>query len=157
MNSIVLEILPLARQGFCCSQLLLLLLLRGLGRENAELIRAAHGLCHGMGGSEGPCGLLTGGACVLGYTTGKGTASEQPHPSLNPLLNDYQQWFAERTRSFGGAACHQVMQGLSTETGTGPPQAGEAPSPALCGPLFAECWDKILELLEAYHIEMERR
>jgi hypothetical protein len=157
MNPLLLEILPLVRQGYCCSQLLMLLLLQGFGHENPELVRAMHGLCHGMGGSEGPCGLLSGGACVLGCVAGRGKEGEEPLPSFVPLVAEYQQWFAGRTEPYGGTACFQIMQGLSAETGVPGPVAGAQPSPSLCGDFFAECWEKICALSEEYRIPMEPR
>jgi len=157
MNPLLLEILPLVRQGYCCSQLLMLLLLQSCGRENPELVRAAHGLCHGMGGSEGPCGLLSGGACVLGCMAGRGKEGESAHPSFVPLVAEYQQWFAGRTEKYGGTACFQVMQGLSAETGVPGPAAGDQPSPSLCGDFFAECWEKLRSLSEEYAVPMEPR
>lgn len=157
MNPLLLEILPLVRQGYCCSQLLIHLLLQTAGASNPQLVRAANGLCFGLGGSEGPCGLLTGGACVLGCLAGRGTDEEKAHPSLMPLLNDYQQWFAQRTQNFSGSACFQIMEGLSAETGMSNPGAGQQPDPMLCGDLLAQCWEKIIELLEAYGIPLEPR
>ena len=152
MNPLVNEIMPLVSQGYCCSQVLMLLLMRKFGHENPKLIRAMHGLCYGIGGSEGPCGLLTGGACVLGYMAGHGNDQESAHPSFVPLATDYQQWFAERTKRYGGIACFQIMEGLSAETGIPRPSAGEQPSPCLCGGLFIECWGKISTLFEEYEI-----
>ena len=157
MNPLLLEILPLVRQGYCCSQLLMLLLLQSIGHESPELIRAMHALCHGMGASEGPCGLLTGGACVLGCLAGRGKERESAHPSFVPLVAEYQQWFAGRTEKYGGTACFQVMQGLSAETGVPHPVAGEQPAPSLCGDLFAACWEKIVLLLSEYSIPLELR
>jgi len=135
----------------------MLLFVQSIGHENPELIRAMHGLCHGMGGSEGPCGLLTGGACVLGCIAGRGKDGENAHHSFVPLVNDYQGWFAERTQKYGGLDCFQVMQGLSAETGVVHPAKGEEPNPSLCGGLFVECWEKILLLCEEYGIAMEPR
>ena len=110
MNSLVDEIMPLVSQDYCCSQVLMLLLMRKFGHENPELVRAMHGLCYGIGGSEGPCGLLTGGACMLGYIAGRGKSHESAHPSFVPLATDYQQWFAERTERYGSIACFQIME-----------------------------------------------
>ncbi len=157
MNAIMLEILPFARKGYCCSQLLMLLLMRGFERQNPDLVRAMHGLCFGMGGSEGSCGLLTGGACVLGCVAGRGKDEESAHPSFVPLISDYQQWFADRMRNYGGTACFQIMQGISEANGATRPKAGEQPNLALCGDLFAECWEKILSLLETYEVPLELR
>jgi hypothetical protein len=157
MNPLVLEILPLVRQGYCCSQLLMLLLLQGFGHENPALVRAVHGLCYGMGGSEGPCGLLSGGACVLGCLAGRGRDGEEAHPSFVPLVAEYQQWFAGRTEKYGGTECFRVMQGLGADTGVPAPVAGAQPSPSLCGGFFAECWEKILTLCEDYAVPLEPR
>ena len=157
MNPLLLELLPFVRQGYCCSQLLALLLLRSTGEENPMLVRAMHALCQGMGGNEGPCGLLTGGACVLGCLAGRGSDAEQASPSFVPLVSDYQQWFSERTGRYGGAACFQVIQGLSDDQGVARPAAGEWPGPAICGDLFADCWEKILSLLEEYAVPLESR
>ena len=157
MNPLLLEILPLVRQGHCCSQLLMLLLLQGSGHDNPELIRAMHGLCYGMGGSEGSCGLLSGGACVLGCVAGRGASGESAHPSFVPLVAAYQQWFAERTEGYGGTECFRVMQGLGAESGVPGPAAGERPGAALCGDFFAECWEKLCVLCEEYGIPMESR
>ena len=52
------------RQGYCCSQLLLLLMLQAQDRQNPDLVRAMHGLCHGIGQSDGPCGQLPDGSAA---------------------------------------------------------------------------------------------
>lgn len=44
MNALMLELIPLIREGYCCSQLLVLLVLRQQGVENPGLVRAAGGL-----------------------------------------------------------------------------------------------------------------
>ena len=135
----------------------MLLPLQAAGRENPELLRAMHALCYGMGGSEGPCGLLTGGACVLGCIAGRGKDTEQPLPSFVPLVDEYRQWFETRVQQYGGSTCFQIMQGLSAETGIAHPPEGGAPNPSLCGNFFAECWEKLHELPESYGISMELR
>ena len=129
MHPLMMDLLPLVRQGYCCSQLLVQLLVQAQGREVPDLVRALHGLCHGIGQSGGPCGLLTGGACVLALLAGKGAEGEEPHPMLTPLLNDYAGWFYERTAE-------------SAE-----------PDPVACGDLLAECWEKILELIQNYDLD----
>ena len=144
MHPLMMDLLPLVRQGYCCSQLLVQLLVQAQGREIPDLVRALHGLCHGIGQSGGPCGLLTGGACVLG----KGAEGEEPHPMLAPLLNDYASWFYERTAAYGGHSCEQVALGLGARTA-----AGAEPDPVACGDLLAECWEKILELIQNYDLD----
>ena len=131
MHPLMMDLLPLVRQGYCCSQLLVQLLVQAQGREVPDLVRALHGLCHGIGQSGGPCGLLTGGACMLA-----------------PLLNDYASWFYERTAAYGGHSCEQVALGLGARTA-----AGAEPDPVACGELLAECWEKILELIQNYDLD----
>ncbi len=137
MHPLMMDLLPLVRQGYCCSQLLVQLLVQAQGREVPDLVRALHGLCHGIGQSDGPCGLLTGGACVLALLAGKGAEGEEPHPMLAPLLNDYASWFYERTAAYGGHSCEQVALGLGARTA-----AGAEPDPVACGDLLAECWER---------------
>ena len=96
MNPMMMELLPLVHQGYCCSQLLLLLMLQAQDRQNPGVVRAAQGLCHGIGQSDGPCGLLTGGACALALVAGKGADDETAHHMLTPLLNDYATWARPR-------------------------------------------------------------
>lgn len=88
MNPVLMDVLPFVRQGFCCSQLLMLLMLQARGEENPALVRSLQGLCHGIGHSEGDCGLLPGGACVLALLCGKGADEEVPHQMLNPCLTN---------------------------------------------------------------------
>lgn len=145
MNALMLELVPWVREGYCCSQLLILLVLRGQGVDNPALVRAMGGLCHGMGQSGGPCGLLTGGAAALGYLACKGSADETPHPMAEPLINDYAAWFSGRVRT---GACRDVScPSIQAETGGGADMT-------LCGDLLADCWDKLVELCEAYGIDM---
>ncbi len=157
MNPMLAEILPYARKGYCCSQILVLLLLNASGQENPALVRAMQGLCHGMGASEGPCGLLSGGGAVLGCIAGKGEDMEDAHPAFSPLVSEYQQWFANRTQRYGGLLCHQVVEGLSQDAGFAAPAQGEQPNQSLCGELLAECWEAICQLLENYEIPLEMR
>lgn len=155
MNALLLELLPLVRQGCCCSQLLMILALRARGEDNPALVRAMHGLCHGLAGADGPCGLLCGGAAVLGYAAGRGASEEEAHPLFAPLVNEFALWFEARTAPLGGSRCDALRQGLAREAGREIP-SGTAPDPALCGNLLAECWEKILDLLTAYDIPLER-
>lgn len=138
----MLDMLPLVRQGYCCSQILILLALQAQGIENPGLVRAMSGLCHGMGQSGGACGLLTGGACVLGYFSGKGSEFEQASPMIDPLINEYATWFVGLTQEkYGGSSCPQIIGELGR------------PDVSRCGDMLAQCWEKILELCDSYSID----
>jgi len=141
MDETLIEIAPLAAQGYCCSQILGLLALRAQGRENPELVRSLSGLCHGLGACRetgcGTCGILTGGACVLGLYFGKGRTEEQPRERADLAQAGFVDWFVERTRrQYGGSACADI---LGDDSGT--------PNLARCGALLAEAWAKLVELL----------
>ena len=148
MNALVMELLPYVRQGMCCSQLLMVLATQARGEENPGLVRAMGGLCHGIGQSGGPCGLLAGGAAALAWLSG--TDGGEPHLMLEPLVNDYASWFYGRCQNYGGHGCEQVVAGLAAEAGA-TPTAGK-PDMSLCADLLAECWDKILELYDSYDL-----
>lgn len=152
MNPLMLELLPMVRQGYCCSQLLILLMLQARDQQNPDLVRAMQGLCHGIGQSDGPCGLLTGGACALALAAGKGADDETAHPMLTPLLNEYATWFYERVNPYGGISCGCIATGLGAASGGAVTDA--TPDPVACGDLLAECWEKILELTENYELDL---
>ena len=157
MNPIMMELLPLVHQGYCCSQLLLLLMLQAQDRQNPGVVRAAQGLCHGIGQSDGPCGLLTGGACALALAAGKGADDEIAHPMLSPMLNEYATWFYERTEAYGGQRCGQIAAGLGAISGSVGNAAGEQPNPVACGDLLAESWGKIMELVQSYDLDLTEK
>jgi hypothetical protein len=151
MNPVLFSLLPAIRQGYCCSQLLLLLALQARDETNPALLRGMRGLCHGIGQSGGPCGLLTGGAVALAYLAGKD--DQDPHPLLEAMENDYALWFYERTRAYGGFGCEQVALGLGAASGAATGAARELDQ-SLCGNFLAECWEKILQILESYSVDI---
>ncbi len=135
MNPALLDIMPLAAKNYCCSQILVLLALRAQGVENWELVRAASGVCHGMGASGLTCGILTGGCLVLGLYVGRGREEEMADERADLLVTEYVEWFSERaTSQYGGISCQSIL-------GDGRPDASR------CGGLMAEAWDKILTIL----------
>lgn len=150
MNALLLDILPQVRQGYCCSQLLFSLAQQLVGVESPDLMLTMRGLCHGIGQSGGPCGLLTGGAAVLAWLST--TREDEPHPMLDAMTNEYAAWFMERTGGYGGAGCENVSRGLAAEAGSPLPEGGMPPM-ELCGDLLAECWEKLLDLYDSYGLE----
>jgi len=129
------RILPLAQQGYCCSQIILLLGLEAQGRSNSGLIRAAAGLCHGIGGGHS-CGALTGAACLLALYAGKGTAAETEDERLPVMLESLSEWFAGATADYGGVGCADILGD----------QAGQ-PNQHICGQLIAATVDQSLTIL----------
>ncbi len=137
MNEISLRVMQLAAQGFCCSQMILIMGLEAQGRENPELARAADGLCQGMGRREQPCGCLSGGVCLLALHAGKGAAGEERHDRYQLLVDSLVDWFQETVGGrHGGISCEAIL---------GPDNS--VPQPALCGSLVVETYERAMALL----------
>ena len=143
MNANLLEILPLAHQGYCCSQILMILTLQAQNHENDGLVRAMSGLCFGMADSGQVCGLLSGGAVVLGYLSGKGAANEQALTMHKAIINEYVLWFEDHIKSKHASTKCEDIVGLN-----------QTASLHHCGELLLLCWQKILELCDSYAIDI---
>ncbi len=101
----------LQRQGFYCSQIILIEGLEMLGKDNPDLLRAMHGLAGGLGFSGELCGALTGGVCLLGLYAGKGLPEEPPDARLNLMINELVEWFkGEYGLRYGGVRCVEILQ-----------------------------------------------
>ena len=135
MNEFDIEILKLASQGYCCAQIMLHLALDLQGRENPGLLRAVSGLCNGLASHQGPCGVLTGGACLIAYYTGKGSAEEEASDQMPLLQHEFEQWFRQTAgQRFGGSRCADIV-------------SDGRPDPQICGGLLAEAFNFISILL----------
>lgn len=103
--------LALARQGFFCSQIMILLALEGEGKENPDLVRALGGLTGGLGFSGNLCGALTGGSCLISYFAGQGEPEEIADPHCNELIKCLVSWFeAEYGAAYGGCNCRNILE-----------------------------------------------
>jgi len=108
------ELVILRKQGFYCSQILMLQGMDMMGKSNPDLIRAMHGLAGGLGFSGELCGALTGGASLLGLYAGKGTPEQPEDPRLDFMTQDLVKWFkTEYTEQFGGIRCEEILAGNS--------------------------------------------
>ncbi|AET66938.1 C_GCAxxG_C_C family probable redox protein [Desulfosporosinus orientis DSM 765] len=134
----VFRMFQLATQGFCCSQIMLILGLDELGKENPDLIKAMQGLCGGIGRSGKTCGAFTGGACLIGLNVGKGTPPENSHPKINRMINELLEWFEE---AHGSIDCEGI---LDHSLGEG------SEYPVQCGNIVATTFSKVNEILAAY-------
>jgi Putative redox-active protein (C_GCAxxG_C_C) len=135
MNEYDLDILKLAHQGYCCSQIVIQMALDLQGLNNPGLIRAMSGLCHGFTSTNGACGALTGAACLIAYYGGKGKPEEEAHERLPLMLSELAQWFEEYAGSrFGGINCTDIVK-------------DNRPDTTICGGLVAECFGRAMTLL----------
>jgi hypothetical protein len=58
------DIFELRMRGYCCSQILMELGLRKLGKENPDLVQSMAGLCNGLWRDK-TCGILSAAICLL--------------------------------------------------------------------------------------------
>lgn len=100
------RIMELSREGLYCAQIMVQLALDAEGKENPELIEAVRGLCGGFAWSGGPCGALSGGACLLSLL-GRGLEISE----REELVAEFYRWFAGRTAQFGGEDCNDITGG----------------------------------------------
>lgn len=108
------KLMQLQKQGFFCSQILILQGLEQMGKSNPDLVRTMHGLAGGLGFSGELCGALTGGASLLGLYAGKGTREQPDDPRLMFMVEDLVKWFkGEYGQQFGGIRCEEILDGKS--------------------------------------------
>ncbi len=143
MDDTLIRMLQLGRQGFTCSQIIMLLALELRGEENAGLVRAMGGLAYGCGSGRGSCGVLTGGCCVLALYAGKGRAEEAVSDRFDLMLQELNDWFGGHT---GCAADDVSCDAIVGEAG---PQA----SRQRCGTILQETYGKVMEILTANGID----
>jgi hypothetical protein len=143
MSGYLLDILPLAARGYCCSQMLGLLALEARGEDNPGLVRALGGLCHGMGQCGRTCGVLTGGACVVSLYLGKGADHEAASDKADLAVSEFVDWFTERTGQYGGMACADIL-GECFEN---------KPDLSRCAELIGEAWAQILTILTGLGVD----
>ncbi len=137
MDETLFQVLEFANQGYCCSQIMLLLFLQHLQEEHPALIRSAQALCTGAIDRDKDCGILNGGLLVLGLYCGKGEAYEEPDARLPLLLTELHTWFRDSAcASYGGTSCAAIIG-----------QESPAPHPQICGELTAKTYEKIYDLL----------
>jgi len=132
-----MRMVELSLQGFGCAQVLALLALEAMGKENPELVRAVSGL-HGGAFSGKLCGALTGGCCVLALHAGRGTLEESQGDRLVPMIQELVEGFEEEyAPRFGGIDCASIV-------GNDPRNRV-----ARCPELVAAVHEKVQELLKS--------
>ncbi len=138
------RIVELARQGFCCSQVLAILGLEAQGKTDPDLVRTVQGLCGGIGSSGEVCGALTGGVCVLSLFGGRGTVEEATDFQLSLMLRDLIDWFTtEYGTAYGSIRCREILAGSKDSKKT------------RCPTMIVGTWEKVKELLLANGYKLE--
>lgn len=143
-DEIMSRVAQLAGQGFCCSQIVVIMALETQGNYNTELVRSLAGLCEGLGDCSGPCGALSGGACMLALYAGRGSEEEEADSRLPLMLNTLTEWFNETVgQKYEGVTCLSIL-GLE-KCGT--------PDPTRCGAVVADTFMRCLEILAENEID----
>lgn len=118
LDGTYLDIISLRQSGFCCSQIMVKLVLADLGRDNPDLVRGVAALCFGSGHLGGTCGVLTGAACALSLCLESGTGREQASPELPLLLGELADWFTAQVNSpAGGTSCAEILSASPNKQG----------------------------------------
>ena len=130
------RVMELSRYGYFCGQILAILMLETVGEENPGLVKAMGGLNGGVGFSQGCCGCMTGGACLISYFTGKGEDTGYDDPQHKPALGEFTQWFEdEMTGEYGGIDCRDITRG------------NPAKRVEYCPQIIAATYEKCMEIL----------
>lgn len=93
MSDIGSRIMELLGQKFNCAQIMMMIGLEQLEKEDPDAVRAMTGLGGGLGGCGKNCGALTGAICMLGLFAGRGTPDTQASPELKPMVEQLLAWF----------------------------------------------------------------
>lgn len=130
------RMIELRKQGFFCSQILMIMGLELQGKTNSDLVRSMHSLAGGIGFTGETCGALTASACLIGLYAGKAEPQQAEDPRLMFMVGDLVNWFRQEIASqYGGMRCEEILQGKGM--GMGGPCAG----------IMAACLQKSKELL----------
>jgi C_GCAxxG_C_C family probable redox protein len=134
VSELMMDVAALKAKGFHCAQIIVLLGLRMLGKENPDLVRAMHGFTGGLGRCGRLCGCLAAGLSLFGLYAGKGTEEESEDPMIYMMAAELGDWFRER---FGSDQCCDLTNNDPDVKKT------------VCPPIMEETFAKVLEILES--------
>jgi hypothetical protein len=137
MNGQLFDIMLLSKKGYNCSQIMAILLLKSLGINDPDLVRALGGLCYCLEYSGQDCGVLPGGACLISLCAGKGSDAESQRNSMLPMILELVEWFRKKTDSFYTCSgCDGVIL--------------PSPNRSFCTTLVSETYEKVLSILASH-------
>jgi len=142
MGADAFKMYKLATQGYCCSQIMMILYLESKGQENVPLVKAMAGLCAGIGNQGKTCGVTTGAACLFGIYAGKGIISENKDDNLKKMIHKFVEWFEEE---FESSECVDII----TVDVLNDINQNEV-YPVKCGNIIQKSYNKINEILKEY-------
>jgi len=143
MDDFLRRMLQLKAEGFCCTQIILILGLETQGKGNTQLVRATQGLCFGVATGEEVCGALSGGVCLLSLYTGKGTKDEQVDERFLPMAQELTSWFRQtHGEAAGSARCSDIL--------------AAHPGGSTCGAIVAATFAKVMEILATHGLDSSK-
>jgi C_GCAxxG_C_C family probable redox protein len=141
------DIYKLASQGYCCTQILMILVLQAEGRENYDLIRAANGMCVGMQ-CQGTCGAISGIIMAFGLYAGRGRPEDERSEKLRIMSEEFTNWFKEEYKS---TLCRELVTvDIFTDE-------GEEVYPVKCGEIILKAYNKMKDILLDHDYELGER
>lgn len=147
MDDLSYRIFSMSSAGYCCSQIMVKLALDAEEKENPDLLRALKGLCKGIAGHQGPCGVLTGGIAILGLYAGNGEDGERAKEDYNTMVKEYYEWFEEE---HGAIDCRDLI-GINSFDGTDVSYKGK------CGQFMAAGFAKVCDILSEHGYDFGSR
>ncbi len=149
MEPLEAAIQTLSERGYCCSQILALLILGAQDRENKDLVRSLAGLCHGIGQSGDACGILTGACCVISYLVGPDDDENIiAIPEAKIIQEEFVDWFREVCEQrWGSIHCGTI---IDEDNPNGPDKSH-------CRVLLAKSWTRLLGILTQHSIAYATR
>ena len=143
MEDIADRMMQLSTDGYCCAQIMLSLALETQHRTNPDLIRAAGGLCFGIGSGEA-CGALAGGMCILSLYAGKGESGDEMDERCPLMIHDLAEWFREMSgKSYGGVRCNEILANY--------------PDKSVCPRIVMATYGKTMEILKSFGFDLRNR
>lgn len=149
MDEFDFQLFKLRNCGYCCSQMMMKLVLDAEEKENPDLMKAVQGLCMGVGGMQKTCGVLTGGLAILGLYAGKGKDAEQPHPDYFNMVDEYIAWFENE---FGSTDCQDIIGACTISE-----YKSNQSLVLKCGDTLKKCYEMVQEILREYNFEFGDR
>jgi hypothetical protein len=144
MDSDKVRMMQLARKGYYCGQILVIMGLEAKGDYNPELVRAVDGLSGGCTEGSCTCGALTGGCCLLSLFAGKGNDKETRDENYHRMLTELVRWFwATYGFKYKGIDCMAIIDEAKLD------QAKHR-----CWDIMGSVYSKVVNILESNGIEM---
>lgn len=92
------DIFELKMKGYCCSQIIMELGLKQLGKENPDLVSALIGLCNGLWNGK-TCGIISAANCLFCLI--------DPNRATQYNIAAFGEWFED---VYGSLECDELME-----------------------------------------------